>query len=216
MWSLLLTDVMGTIVPERHIRERFEYALRPDVLAQISQRTQRTAEELSATLKRGWEARCRGEKDSDDFRAYTKITDVGAQIGSARGEFILPLAQGVREAFEAAHRAGTKIILFSNSGESGLRLAMEHHGLGDMIDGYVVSSDPRIGSKYAPGAYKTIAQDSNVMIEHACYVTDDAKEASAAALAGMGKVVLIAQGDAPPGAYTVAASFSEAVAALGL
>ena len=103
----------------------------------------------------------------------------------------MPLHTDVEETIQRIHEAGGRIMVFSSATVQTSRSGMRSNGLDKLIEAYYSSSDPDVGSKFSPAAYRAIARKVNVTPADVHYVTDSVKEAEAAVEAGVGRVYLI-------------------------
>lgn len=190
LYELYLTDIMGTTTPKSEITKVTDLILdSPEMQEEISRKTGQP--EIKEIISKGLERAKASQKDHPEFKAYLKVWDIGAQIGYKNGKLAMSLEEGVGEALEYIRNAGGRIRVFSSGAVESSELGMKSNGLDRLIEAYHSSSQPEIGSKFMPDAYREIARQAVVEIKDMAYVTDDVKEAKAAVEAGVGKVFLI-------------------------
>jgi len=190
LYELYLTDIMGTTTPKSEVKKITDFILgSKEVQKQISEKIgKKNIEEI---IKKGRARSKAREKDHPEFKEYLKVYDAGAQIGYGNGDLVMSLEDDVEEALEQIHNAGGIIRIYSSGGVATSELGMKSNGLDRLIESYHSSSQPEIGSKFKPEAYREIARQVGVSVKDMVYVTDDVKEAKAAVTAGVGRVYLI-------------------------
>ena len=192
-FEVFLTDIFGTTTPLMHVKELNEY-LRHSGKTQESISKELgygDGSQLMAAFKEGLDAAEQQDKDSDAFRRYIQIEDRVARVAYETGELQMPLHNDVEETVQRIHEAGGRIMVFSSATVKTSRSGMRSNGLDKIIEGYYSSSDPDVGSKFSPAAYRAIARKVNVTPDEVLYVTDSVKEAEAAVEACLGRVYLI-------------------------
>lgn len=216
LYTLYLTDIMGTTTPKSHIQEIADFILNSkDTQKKICEKLGKQAD-IEGIIKKGLARANAGEKDHPEFKEYIKTSDMGSEIGYKSGSLKMPIFEDARAALQIIYEANGRIRVFSSGGIGGMKAGMQTAGLDEIIECYHSSSQPEIGSKYSANAYKEIAKTAGVSLRDMVYITDDAKEADAAVSAGVGQVYLVDPKAAETGkknGYNVVKSYKDVAAA---
>ena len=212
LYELYLTDVMGTTTPKSEVkRVRSLILSSAEIQREIKNRfgEQINIEDI---VEKGAKRSEKRQKDHLEFKEYLKLWDIAAQIAYRNGYLVMALEDNVEETLERIHDAGGRIRIYSSGAVETSEFGMKSNGLDRLIEAYHSSSQPEIGSKFQPEAYREIARQAGIDIKDMVYVTDDVQEAKSAVAAGVGKVFLIDKNATEIGekdGYTVINSYKQ-------
>ncbi len=191
IYDLYLTDAFGTVTDKKEADSVKSYAV-----AHASELEEELGlVDIPGIFERGEAARNSPEgKKHPDFITYISAYDQVTPL-AYDGGMIMPAYEDTARGLSLLDDVGARVQVFSSSAASTIKKGFASAGLDRYIEQY---HDGELGGKQDVASYQKIAELAGLDPALICYLTDDAREASAAAKAGYGKVFFLdRKGGAP-------------------